>query len=100
MDVIVAFLDTYIALLVNIIKKNILISQKASPKKESQSAIWSKNEFNQLTEFVRDSLASISSWLNNNLMDTGQQPICRVLNSLESHLELSRKGINIFFRIW
>lgn len=46
MDVTVAFLDTYIALLVNIIKKNILISKKASPKKESQSPMWSKNEFN------------------------------------------------------
>ena len=46
---------------------------------------WLKNELYELTEADRKILESKDGWLNNNLMDAGQQLICKALGSLETY---------------
>ena len=46
---------------------------------------WLKNELYKLTEADREILESKDGWLNDNLMDAGQQLICKALGSLETY---------------
>ena len=47
--------------------------------------LWLKNELYKLTEAGREILESKDGWLNDNLMDAGQQLICNALGSLETY---------------
>ena len=54
------------------------------------TSLWLKNELYKLTEAGREILESKDGWLNDNLMDAGQQLICNALGSLETyHLVLN-----------
>ena len=46
---------------------------------------WLKNELYETTEADREILESKDGWLNDNLMDAGQQLICKTLGSLETY---------------
>ena len=46
---------------------------------------WIKNELYELTVADREILESIGGWLNDNLMDAGQQLICKALGSFETY---------------
>ena len=46
---------------------------------------WLKNELYELTEADREILESKDGWLNDNLLDAGQQLICKALGSLETY---------------
>ena len=48
-------------------------------------SLWLKNELYKLTEAGREILESKDGWLNDNLMDAGQQLICNALGSLETY---------------
>ena len=49
------------------------------------TSLWLKNELYKLTEAGREILESKDGWLNDNLMDAGQQLICNALGSLETY---------------
>ena len=44
---------------------------------------WLKNELHEFTDADREILESKDGWLNDNVMDAGQQLICKTLGSLE-----------------
>ena len=46
---------------------------------------WLKNDLYDLTDAHREILESKDGWLNDNLMDAGQQLICKTLGSLETY---------------
>ena len=50
---------------------------------------WVKNELYELTEADREILESKDSLLSKNVMDAGQQLICKALGSLETYPSVS-----------
>ena len=75
-----------------ILWKEKMIPQNQSPRKESRSAIWFKNESYELKELGRDILFSFSLWFSGNLMDAGKNLICKALtNSYQSVLNYQKK---------
>ena len=49
------------------------------------TSLWLKNELYKFTEAGKEILESKDGWLNDNLMDAGQQLICNALGSLETY---------------
>ena len=62
---------------------------------------WLKNELYELTEADREILESKDGWLNDNLMDAGQQLICKALGSLETYQPVlnCKKKESIYFPV-
>ena len=58
------------------------VSQITHPSQVTSSRL--KNELYELTVADKEILESKNGWLNNNLMDAGQQLICKDLGSLET----------------
>ena len=59
------------------------VSQITHPSQVTSSRL--KNELYELTVADKEILESKDGWLNNNLMDAGQQLICKALGSLETY---------------
>ena len=61
------------------------IKSNESANSQRIPAIWVKNELYELKESDKGILEGSDCWLNDNLMDTGQQMICKALGSLETY---------------
>ena len=62
---------------------------------------WLNNELYELTEADREILENKDGWMNDNLMDKGQQLICKATGSLETYQSVlnSQKKESAYFPV-
>ena len=63
---------------------------------------WLKNELYELTEADKKILESKDGWLNDSLMDVGQQLICKALGSHETYQSVlsCQKKESTYFQVF
>ena len=98
MEVLLAHPDTWETFLIYH-RSNLLEKESMSAESIILATSWLKMELFEHTEADMEILESKDGWLNDNLMDTGEQLICKVLGRLETYqsvLNCQKKELTYF----